>query len=130
MHYQAGFDINSEYLQIYRGRRNRVLGQLDMDRKVSDQFLAEVDSYYEAQDLNEPWFKPAKKQEQGPNDKPKPRFKDIQREKAAKVTKPLSDYKLPDGIDVEELLKSLADVKLNSNGMKAGPSTGKKGSKS
>ena len=101
-----------------------------MDRKVSDQFLAEVDNYYETQDLNEPWFKPTKKQEQDLNNKPQPSFKDIQREKAAKVTKPLSDLKLPDGIDVEELLKSLADVKLKQNGKKAGTSTRKKGSKS
>ena len=101
-----------------------------MAGKVSEQFIAEVKKYYEAQEPSEEWIKQATKQgpSHGHDNQSKPRFSNIQREKARKATKPLSDFKLPDGMSTEEVLKALGDLKLKANETKG--DTGKKGSKS
>ena len=101
-----------------------------MSRKVSDEFLAEVDKYYE-EDWHKPWLKAAKLEEQGLNDKPKPdSAKEAQKKFQAELAAAMSStYELPEGVTLEGVLKDLAELKVKPNAPKAGPSTGKKAAK-
>ena len=100
-----------------------------MSRKVSDEFLAEVDKYYE-EDWHKPWLKAAKQQEQGMNQKPKSDYAEAQKKFQAEMAAAMSPtYELPEGVTLEGVLKDLAELKVKPNAPKAGPSTGKKAAK-
>ena len=100
-----------------------------MSRKVSEQFIAEVNKYYE-EDWHKPWLKLAEQQEQDSNDKPLSDYAEVQKKNEAELAAAMSSsYELPDGITLEGVLKDLAELKVKPNPTKAGPSTGKKATK-
>ena len=100
-----------------------------MSRKVSDQFIAEVNKYYE-EDWHKPWLKLAKQEEQELHDKPKSESADVQKKFEAEMAAAMSStYELPEGVTLEGVLKDLAELKVKPKETKAGPSTGKKGTK-
>ena len=89
-----------------------------MAPNVTDDFIANVQKYYEDQKPYDEKLKEAMKQEPSKNDKPKPRFADIEREKAKRSLKPLSEFDWNFGVNVNttttpaELLKTLSGLQI------------------